>query len=74
MGMIFLILWSILILLIQMPDVSLSPSAASTQVVPNGGRGRGEKGAYLTELRRTQVGEYRVEGARLIDEIEELGE
>lgn len=31
-------------------------------------------GAYLTELRRTQVGEYRVEGARLIDEIEELGE
>jgi len=30
-------------------------------------------GAYLTELRRTQVGEYRVEGARLIDEIEELG-
>lgn len=31
-------------------------------------------GAYLTELRRTQVGEYRVEGARLIDEIGELGE
>ena len=31
-------------------------------------------GAYLTELRRTQVGDYRVEGARLIDEIGELGE
>ena len=27
-----------------MPDVSLSLSAASTQVVPNGGKGRGEKG------------------------------
>jgi len=56
----------------QWPDVTFEVTCSSGTYIRSLAHDLGEKlgcGAYLTELRRTRIGEHRIEDARKLDEL-----
>ena len=65
-------IYEIKILDYKWPELKIRCKVSSGTYIRTLGEDIGEKlgvGGYLTELRRTQVGKYRVEDARMLDEI-----